>query len=440
MTLANRIKLSAMMFLEFFIWGAWFVTLGTFLGNNLQASGTQTAAAFSTQSFGAIIAPFIIGLIADKYFNAERILGILHLAGAALMYMMFRADDFSQFYPFVFAYMVVYMPTLALVNSVSFNQMADPAKEFSVIRVWGTIGWIVAGLMISYVFLWDSAEGLAEGGLRNTFMLAGIASAVLGLFSFTLPATPPKIRKGEKLSVSEILGLDAIKLLNNKNYLVFFISSILICIPLAFYYQNANPFLTEVGMPNPTGKMTIGQVSEVLFMLLLPVFFTRYGIRKTLLVGMLAWVVRYGLFAFGDAGSGMYMLLIGIALHGICYDFFFVSGQIYTDSKAGARYKSAAQGLITLATYGVGMLIGFWVAGLVADHFLLGDQRHDWQSIWLIPSGIALLVTMLFVIFFKEEHVQKSVEEALEENEHYQKDNLIAKPAGEAGAFDGDVR
>jgi nucleoside transporter len=407
MTPVNRIKLSAMMFLEFFIWGGWFVTLGTFLGTNLQASGTQISAAFSTQSFGAIIAPFIIGLIADKYFNAEKILGFLHLIGAVLMYMMFRAVDFTQFYPYVFAYMVVYMPTLALVNSVAFNQMTDPAKEFSVIRVFGTLGWIVAGLLISYMFFWDSAEGLAAGALRNTFLLSGIASAILGLFSFTLPATPPKIPKGEKLSVSDLLGLDALRLLNNRNFLVFFLSSILICIPLAFYYQNANPFLTEVGMENPTGKMTIGQVSEVLFMLLLPVFFKRFGIKKTLLVGMLAWVLRYALFAFGDAGAGMYMLLIGIALHGICYDFFFVSGQIYTDSKAGPRYKSAAQGLITLATYGVGMLIGFWVAGLVSDAYLLPDSSHDWKSIWLIPSGIALLVTVLFVIFFKEEGVAK---------------------------------
>ena len=407
MTLTNRVKLSTMMFLEFFIWGAWFVTLGTFLATNLQASGTQTAAAFSTQSFGAIIAPFIIGMIADKYFNAERILGFLHLIGAVLMYMMFRAEDFTQFYPYVFGYMLAYMPTLALVNSVSFNQMTDPAKEFSVIRVWGTVGWIAAGLTISYIFLWDSPEGLAGGALRNTFLMAGIASAVLGLFSFALPATPPKIQKGEKLSVSEILGLDAIKLLKNKNYLIFFISSILICIPLAFYYQNANPFLADVGMSNPTGKMTIGQVSEVLFMLLLPVFFTKYGFKKTLLVGMLAWVLRYALFAYGDAGSGAYMLLIGIALHGICYDFFFVSGQIYTDAKAGPRYKSAAQGLITLATYGVGMLIGFWVAGLVSDQFILSDQTHDWRTIWLIPSGIAVVVTILFVVFFKEEGVAK---------------------------------
>lgn len=397
------IQLSAMMFLEFFIWGAWFVTLGTFLGANLGASGAQTAAAFSTQSFGAIIAPFIIGLIADKYFNAERILGILHLCGAGLMYLMFKSDNFAAFYPYVFIYMVLYMPTLALVNSVSFNQMKDPAKEFSVIRVWGTIGWIVAGLAISYAFVWDSKGNVEAGMLKNTFLMASIASLVLGVLSFFLPATPPKRNKGEKMKVSEMLGLDALQLLKDRNFAIFFISSILICIPLAFYYQNANPFLSEIGVTNPTGKMTIGQISEVLFMLLLPLFFKRYGIKKTLLVGMLAWVLRYALFAFGDAGGGLYMLLLGIALHGICYDFFFVSGQIYTDSKAGEKYKSAAQGLITLATYGVGMLIGFWVAGLVSDAYLLADGSHAWRNIWLIPSGIAAVIVVIFVIAFKGE-------------------------------------
>src|SRR5690606_6939443 len=297
MTSINRIKLSFMMFLEFFIWGAWFVTLGTFLGSNLNAGGAQVAAAFSTQSFGAIIAPFIIGLIADRYFNAERILGVLHLIGAFLMYQMFTSQDFSAFYPYVFAYMVVYMPTLALVNSVSFNQMGDPEKEFSNIRVWGTIGWIAAGLTISYVFHWDSAESISSGFLKNTFMMAGIASLILGLFSFTLPKTPPKANKEEKISVSGILGLDALKLLKSRDFLVFFISSILICIPLAFYYQNANPFLTNVGLENPTGKMTIGQISEAFFLLLLPVFFKKFGFKKTLMAGMLAWVLRYAFFA-----------------------------------------------------------------------------------------------------------------------------------------------
>lgn len=401
MRTTTYLQLSAMMFLEFFIWGAWFVTLGTFLGANLGASGAQTAAAFSTQSFGAIIAPFIIGLIADKYFNAERILGVLHLCGAGLMYLMYGSDDFGAFYPYVFAYMVLYMPTLALVNSVSFNQMKDPAKEFSVIRVWGTVGWIVAGLVISYLFLWDSQDGISQGLLKNTFLMASIASATLGIFSFFLPATPPKAAKGDKLGISEMLGLDALKLLKDRNYAVFFVSSILICIPLAFYYQNANPFLSEIGMSNPTGKMTIGQASEVIFMLLLPLFFKRYGIKKTLLVGMLAWVLRYALFAFGDAGSNAYMLILGIALHGICYDFFFVSGQIYTDSKAGEQFKSAAQGLITLATYGVGMLIGFWVAGLVSDAYVV-DGGHAWKNIWLIPSAIAGVILLLFAVAFKD--------------------------------------
>src|SRR5690606_29911826 len=272
-----KFKLSLMMFLEFFVWGAWFVTLGTFLGTNLHASGTQVAAASSTQSFGAIIAPFIIGLIADKYFNAERILGVLHLIGALLMYLMFMSEDFSSFYPYVFGYMVIFMPTLALVNSVSFEQMKDPAKEFSVVRVWGTIGWIVAGLFISFVFRWDSSEALAEGLLRNTFLMACISSLALGILSFFLPPTPSKAVKAEKQNISEMLGLDAIKLLRDKNYAIFFLSAILICIPLAFYYQNANPFLAEIGVDNPTGKMTIGQVSEALFLLLLPLFFRKYG-------------------------------------------------------------------------------------------------------------------------------------------------------------------
>jgi nucleoside transporter len=414
MTSSIRIKLSLMMFLEFFVWGSWFVTLGTFLGNNLGASGTQSSAAFSTQSFGAIIAPFIIGLIADRFFNAEKILGFLHLIGAGLMFFMFRADSFTNFYPYVFLYMLIYMPTLALVNSVSFKQMKDPAKEFSGVRVWGTIGWIASGLMISYFFVWDSPAALQDGLLRNTFLMSSISSVVLGIFCFTLPPTPPQAATGEKRKISEILGLDALKLLKDKDFAIFFVSSILICIPLAFYYQNANPFLSDVGLSNPTGKMTIGQVSEVLFLLMMPFFFKKFGLKTTLVVGMFAWVVRYVFFAFGDAGSGTYMLILGIALHGICYDFFFVSGQIYTDSKAGPRYKSAAQGLITLATYGVGMLVGYWLAGIVSDAYV-SDGVQQWKYVWLIPSAIAFVVTMLFIVFFKDRDFEKA--SALRKNE-----------------------
>lgn len=397
-----RLKLSIMMFLEFFIWGAWFVTLGTFLGNNLNASGSETASVFSTQSWGAIIAPFIIGLIADRYFNAEKILGLLHIIGAFLMYQMYQSEDVSLFYTYVFSYMILYMPTLALVNSVSFHQMKDPEKEFSNIRVWGTIGWILAGLCISYIFHWDSAENISQGLLKNTFLLAGTASLVLGIFSFTLPKTPPKVSTDEEIKIGDLLGFDALKLLNDKNFAIFFISSILICIPLAFYYQNAHPFLTQAGIENPTAKMAIGQLSEALFLLLIPIFFTRYGFKKTILIGMLAWAIRYVLFAYGNAGDLSFMLITGIALHGICYDFFFVSGQIYTNSKAGEKHKSAAQGLITLATYGVGMLVGFGVAGWITDNYKAIDGSTNWELVWIIPAGIALAVFLLFSLLFND--------------------------------------
>ncbi|MEZ4987495.1 MAG: nucleoside permease [Saprospiraceae bacterium] len=409
-----RFQLSLMMFLEFFIWGGWFVTLGTFLGKTLGATGQQTGMAFSTQSWGAIIAPFIIGLIADRFFNAERILGVLHLVGAFLMYQMYQAADFAAFYPFVLGYMILYMPTLALVNSVSFNQMTDPAKEFSLIRVWGTVGWIVAGLAISYVFAWDSAEQIEAGALRNTFKMCAIASLALGVFSFLLPRTPPKAKGSGPVKIGDLLGFEALGLLKDRNFLVFVISSVLICIPLAFYYSQANPFLVEVGMANPTGKMTLGQASEVLFMLALPVFLLRFGIKNTLLLGMAAWAVRYFLFAYGNAGNLSFMLITGIALHGICYDFFFVSGQIYTDSKAGERYKSAAQGLITLATYGVGMLIGFDVAGRITDKYMdssvvdgVTTTTHDWVAIWSTPAVFAIIVLVIFMLAFKPEQLKE---------------------------------
>jgi len=405
MKVSRFIQLSIMMFLEFFIWGGWFVTLGSFMGNNLESSGAETAMAFSTQSWGAIVAPFIIGLIADRFFNAERILAVLHLMGAVLMYQMSQASGFSEFYPYILGYMIVYMPTLALVNSISFYQMKDPAKYFPYVRVFGTLGWIVAGLIISFVFKWDAAENIANGMLSNTFMMVAIASAVLGLYSFSLPKTPPQ-NKGGTSSLSEILGLDALKLLKDRNFLVFFVSSVLICIPLAFYYQNISPFLTELKVENSTAWASLGQVSEVFFMLLLPFFFKKYGFKKTLLFGMLAWGVRYALFAFGNAGDLFFMLILGIALHGICYDFFFVSGQIYTDSKAGEKYKNAAQGLITLATYGIGMLIGFWVAGQIVDKNALADGTHTWQDVWLFPAVFAIGVLILFGLFFKNETIK----------------------------------
>jgi nucleoside transporter len=395
-----KIKLSVMMFLQFFIWGAWFVTLGTFLAKNMNSSGSEIGNAFSTQSWGAIIAPFIVGLIADRFFNAEKILGVLHLTGGFLMYRMSETDSFSTFYPYVFLYMICYMPTLALVNSIAFRQMVNPAKEFSLIRLFGTLGWVVAGLCISYLFGWDKPDAIDNGALKNTFLFAGISSTLLGLFSFVLPKTRPTIDKNNKIRLHDILGLEAIKLLYNRNFLIFFLSSVLICIPLAFYYANANPFLVDAGMENPTGKMTIGQISEIGFLLVLPWFFKKYGFKSTILAGMLAWSLRYILFAYGNAGELSWMLLLGIALHGICYDFFFVSGQIYTDSIAGKKIKSAAQGLITLATYGIGMLIGFWVSGKIVENY-----SGDWQSIWVFPSVFAFIIFIIFLLSFKKENI-----------------------------------
>ena len=393
-----KIQLSFMMFLEFFIWGGWFVTMGTFLSQSFKASGSQLAQAYETQSIGAIIAPFVIGLIADRYFSAQKILGFLHILGAVVLCLVGTSNDFISFYPFVLIYMILFMPTLALVNSVAFRQMKDPSKEFPPIRVFGTVGWIVAGLTIGYLG-WESQKLLSY-----TFYLTACASAILGVFSFTLPDTPPKAEKGD-YSISKVLGLDALSLLKDTKYLIFFMSSILICIPLAFYYQHTNQFLNELGMQKAAAVMTLGQISEALFILLLPIFLKRYGIKISLIVGMLAWVVRYVLFAYGDIGENAWMLIFGVILHGICYDFFFVSGQIYTDYKAGDKFKSSAQGLITLATYGLGMLVGFRLAGYITDQFII-SSGHNWTQIWIIPSGFALFVLLFFILTFKNEKIK----------------------------------
>jgi nucleoside transporter len=392
-----RLQLSVMMFLNFFIWGAWFVTMGTFLGKSLHASGKDIGYAYLSQSIGAIAAPFVIGLIADKFFSAQKILAVLHIVGGVILWYAGSVNTFDSFFPAIIIYMIVFMPTLALVNSISFRQMKNPSKEFPFIRVLGTIGWIVAGVAISFIG-WDKPGD--EALLSNTFKMAAIAAILLGLFSFTLPATPPA-KKGVKTSMGDILGLDALRLLKNRSYLIFFLSSIAICIPLSFYYNFTNLFLNEKGMQSTAGIQSLGQVSETLFMLLMPLLFIRFGVKKMLAIGMLAWAIRYGLFAYGNIGANYWMLIIGILLHGICYDFFFVTGQIYTDNLAGERFKSAAQGLITLATYGIGMMIGSLVSGPIVDAYATSNG-HDWQTIWLIPGGIAVVVVILFLLFFRE--------------------------------------
>ena len=398
MNLTVRLKLSSMMFLNFFVWGIWFVTMGTYLiKGNIGATGEQTGAAYGTQCLGAIIAPFIIGLIADKFFAAQKILGVLHLAGAGVLYFISSQTGFASFYSLLLIYMIIYMPTLALVNAISLKQVTNAEKEFSGIRMWGTIGWIAAGLIIG-ALAWEKDPA----SLSITYKVSAIISLLLGVGSFFLPHTPPP-KAGQKVTVSEVLGLDAIKILKDKNYLVFFVASILICIPLAFYYGQANLYLNEVGMVGAAGKMTLGQVAETVFLFLMPFFFVRFGIKQMLLIGMIAWVLRYLLFAYGDNGGGLWMLYTGIILHGICYDFFFVTVQIYTDQKAGPHVRSSAQGLITLATYGLGMYIGFYMAGVIVDKYLLPDGTHNWKAIWLIPCAFAAGISLLFVLLFKND-------------------------------------
>jgi nucleoside transporter len=389
-----------MMFLQFFIKGAWFVTLGTFLIHNLKTSGTEVGVAFLTQSIGAIIPPFIIGLIADRYFSAQYVLGVLHLTGAVLLWKASEATAFQGFYLCILFYMILYMPTLALANSICFRQLKNPDKEFPPIRVFGTFGWVVAGITIGWLG-WEQS-----GQLNMTFKMAAVASLAVGLLSFILPKTPP-LKKGEKASLGEMLGLDAIRLLKNRSYLVFFLASIALCIPLSFYYSFTNPFLNEIGMQSAAGKQSLGQISELVFMVLMPFFFVRLGVKKMLALGMLAWFLRYAFFAYGDVNANYWMLIAGIVLHGICFDFFFVIGQIYTDKQADIRFRSSAQGLITLATYGVGMMIGSLLSGVLIDAWKRPDGSHDWTTIWMIPSAIAGVVLILFLVLFREEKAKE---------------------------------
>lgn len=388
-------RLGAMMFLQFFIWGAWFVTLGTYLVQGpLQASASQVATAFLSQSIGAIVAPFLVGLIADRYFAAQRILAILHLAGALLMWMASTASNFSMFSACIMAYMLLFMPTLALANSVAMRHLQSARKQFPLVRVAGTIGWIVAGVLIGWLG-WEQSQRL-----ELSFRMAAMASLALGLYAFTLPHTPPLAQQRDS-GLGQLLGLESLRLLKSRSYLVFFLASIAICIPLAFYYNFTNPYLNALGVRGAAGLQSLGQVSEVLLMLAMPLLFVRLGVKAMLALGMAAWVVRYVMFAFGDIGGGFSLLVIGIVLHGICYDFFFVTGQIYTDAHAGAAARSSAQGFITLATYGVGMLIGTFLSGAVVEHFTT-SAGPDWQRIWLFPAGVALIVLIAFLLLFRD--------------------------------------
>ena len=395
MKTSTQISLSLMMFLQFLMWGTWYVTMSTYL-SMIQFDGSEIGQAYSTTSIAAIISPFFIGMVADKFFASEKILGVLNILGGLLLYATTYITSPILFFWVLLVYACTYMPTLGLVNAICFHQMQDPGKQFPQIRAMGTIGWIVGGLVIGFMKVEPTSIPLK--------IAAGI-SIFAGFYSFFLPHTPPKA-KGEKVTVSEVLGLETLSLMRDRSFAVLIISALLICIPLAFYYNFTNVYLNESGMKYTAAKMTMGQVSEMLFLFSMPLLFKKYGVKKLILLGMLAWVIRYTLFAYGNTQELVWMLYVGIILHGICYDFFFVTAQIYVDNDAPEEIRAAAQGFVTLVTYGVGMYIGSLVSGAVVELYQINLNAHHWFNIWVVPATMAAIVLVLFALLFNEKKRQ----------------------------------
>lgn len=402
-----------MMFLEFFLWGAWYVTMGPYLA--AKGMGDVNQWAYSVGPIAAIISPLFLGLIADRFFATERVLGVMQLVGgAALCAAPWAVEQGSGlFLAMLSIHMLCYMPTLGLTNTLAFHNMTNAEKQFPLVRVWGTIGWIVAGVTLS-ALNWDTKVEM--------FYLAGGCGILMGIYSFTLPHTPPPA-KGQEFSAREALGLDALVLLKRRSFFVFMLCSFLICIPLAAYYARAGEFAGAIGIEDIGLTMSFGQMSEILFMVVMPFFFARLGVKWMLLVGMAAWVVRYGLFAGAADNNIAWMVILGIVLHGICYDFFFVTGQIYVDNEAEPRIRGQAQGFLVLVTQGLGMLIGAQLIGELVKRntSTVGEaQVIDWQSVWLIPCVFAAVVMVIFFLFFKEPRREPRVEGPVvdEQDEH----------------------
>jgi nucleoside transporter len=392
-----NVKLSLMMFLNYVIWGAWYVTLGTYLTATLKFSGAQTGAVFGTTALACMISPFFVGLIADRFFSTEKMLSVLHLIGAVFLYLVTKTTTFAGVYTLLLIYCLCYFPTIALTNSLTLRQIKNAGNEFPMIRVFGTLGWIAIGLTVG---------GLKVEATATPFLLASGASLVMSLFCLTLPHTPPG-DKGKPISVRTVLGLDALVMLKEPSFLVFVVASILACIPLTSYFSFTNAYLNDVGVVNAAGKMTLGQFSEVVMMLLMPFIFRRFSVKAILLWGLIAWSVRYALLAAGNAGSGVWMFYVAIALHGICYDFFFMTGQLYTDQEAPPTLRGAAQGFITFLTYGVGMFVGSLLSGVAVDYFTTSDGTtviRNWHGFWLSSSAGAFLILLLVAAFFRSKN------------------------------------
>ena len=412
MKTTTRVQLSIMMFLQFVVWGAWYGQLSKYLFA-IGFTGDEVGKVYASFSIAMIISPFFIGLLADRFFSAQKVLGVLNLIGAGLLYLLTTIKDYSTFYWVMLLYCLTFAPTIALTASISMRQMTNPEKQFPPIRVLGTIAWIAVTNLVGF---------MGWGDKVNIFYVSMITAVVIGLYAFSLPDTPPTI-KGP-VSAGQIAGKDALVLFKNRSFLIFFMASVLICIPLSFYYAMANPSITDAyktafaaanpGQALPTtfyveNKMSLGQASEVFFMLLLPFAYSRLGIKKILIIGLVAWIIRFLFFSYGNAGGSEWMLYGGILLHGMCYDFFFVSGMIYTDEKAGEKIKSQAQGLISLATYGIGMYIGSIISGYVQKMYTNADGVTNWTNVWLVPAGIAAIVLLLFILFFKDNTRNKTV-------------------------------
>ncbi|MEX1239989.1 MAG: nucleoside permease [Cyclobacteriaceae bacterium] len=391
------VRLSAMMFFEYFIWGVWYVTMGTYL-TKIGFQGSDVGSAYSTIAWAAVISAFFVSLIADKYFAAEKITGVLHILGGALMYYVSTITSPGLFFWVLLAYALCYMPTIALTTAIGLHHCTDPGKQYPGIRVLGTLGWIAAGLTISLLGV--------EGG-PEPMWLAALSSVFLGLYSFTLPATPPK-SQGKTLTIREVLGGDALKLMKSRSFAILSISALLITLPFAMYHPVTNMFLNEIGVSNAAGKMTLAQASEVIFMLMIPFLFVRLGIKKLLLIGMFAWAVRFVLFMYGNNDTLIAFLYTGILLHGVCYDFFYVTAQIYMDKKAPQDLRASVQGFFTLLTYGVGWLIGSYLTGLVLQVYQITDSSglvigHHWKSVMIVPAAISFVVAVLFSVIFKDD-------------------------------------